>query len=123
MLLPVIENTAARLGVLKTTGVEQQPEHREFGVQLAFDQELKIGRQIGGLHQRGVVMQQPKPIAAEQHTPLRIVVGIKAFLQAAMGRSLPSLLAELGTAAIEIVWVEPCRITGTAPSKARALIG
>ena len=81
--------------------MQQQPHHRKFIEGIAFDQRLQVHRQVGRLHQREVVVQQPQPAAANQQPPIGIVIGIEAFLQAAVGGALAPLLAELGQALIE----------------------
>jgi hypothetical protein len=48
-------------------------------------------------------VQQPQPIAAEQQAPVGAVIGIEAFLQAAVGRAAPALLAEGAAAFVELV--------------------
>jgi len=50
----------------EAAGMQQQPEHGELIEQLAFHQQFQIHRQVGRFHQRGVVVQQPQPIAGEQ---------------------------------------------------------
>ena len=82
---------------------EQQPEHGELIEQLTLHQQLKIHRQVGRFHQRGIVVLQPQPIAADQQPPVGVVVGIEAFLQAAVGGAAPTLLAELATALVELI--------------------
>ena len=87
----------------EAAGVQQQPEHGEFIEQLALHQQLQIHRQVGRLHQRRVVVQQPQPIAREQQPPVGVVVGIEALLQAAVRRAAASLLAELAAALVELI--------------------
>ena len=48
-------------------------------------------------------MLQPQPIAGEQQTPVGVVIGIEAFLQAAVGGATATLLAELAAALIELI--------------------
>jgi hypothetical protein len=82
----------------EAAGMQQQPEHGELIKQLAFHQQLQIHRQIGRFHQRGVVVLQPQPIAGEQQPPLGVVIGIEAFLQAAVGGAPAPFLTELAAA-------------------------
>ncbi|MFN9871936.1 MAG: hypothetical protein ACK55E_10950 [Cyanobacteriota bacterium] len=59
-------------------------------------------------------MQQPQPIAREQQPPVGVVVGIEAFLQTAVGRAAPALLAELAAALVELIGCDAAHDQGHA---------
>ena len=87
----------------EAAGMDQQPQRREIGEGIAFEDAAQIGLDIGGARQARIVAHEAQVDAVGAKAPERAFAGIEPVLQGGGGRAPAPVGGQVRAGAVEIV--------------------